>query len=59
LAAHPRPYGPVSGAVKHPAGARPSKCIIITIQQQRGLIEMIQGIRSIGVLKIPQMVTTR
>jgi hypothetical protein len=25
------PYGPLSGAVKYPAGARPSKCIIIII----------------------------
>jgi hypothetical protein len=27
----PRPYGPLSGAAKYPAGARPSKCIIIMI----------------------------
>jgi hypothetical protein len=26
-----RPYGPLSGAAKYPAGATPSKCIIIII----------------------------
>jgi hypothetical protein len=24
-----RPHGPLSGAAKHPAGARPSKCVVI------------------------------
>jgi hypothetical protein len=32
-----RPYGPVSRAAKHPARARPSKCIIIIVSPTRRL----------------------
>jgi hypothetical protein len=28
-----RPHGPLSGAAKHAAGARPSKCVIILIDE--------------------------
>jgi hypothetical protein len=37
---HSRPSGPLSSAAKYPAGARPSKCIIIILTEEVLSVEL-------------------